>query len=289
MTPQEIDIDYLRTWIGKQEQATDTITPELLKRYTATLNGYTELRASHIPLGIHWCLTAPAVAHNDLGVDGHPAKGGFLPPVPLSRRMWASSRLRFFTAPQLNTAIERTSTISDVMLKQGATSGPLVFVQVDHLYTQKTIQSSETLLTERQTIVYRNSATFKRPVSYTNKTGECSLNITPDSRLLFRYSALTFNAHRIHYDDRYATVEEGYPGLVVHGPLMAALLMNLVQARHADKTLQSFEFRGAAPAFAGETLQLMVSGERTDHLEVINHEQASIMTASAEFAENDDC
>ena len=140
---EEIEIDHLRTWIGKQDCASDTITAELLKRFRATLGGYTEL-SSQIPMGIHWCLAQPAVTHDELGVDGHPAKGGFLPPVPLPRRMWASSRLRFHKPLSIDAPIEKTSTIADVVLKQSASSGPLVFVHVDHEY----VQNKEALIQE---------------------------------------------------------------------------------------------------------------------------------------------
>ena len=284
---EKIDIDELRTWIGKQERESDTITPELLKRFRATLSDYTEL-PGEIPLGIHWCLAPPAVSQDGLGMDGHPAKGGFLPPVPLPHRMWASSRVRFFKTPTLGVPIVRTSTVSDVVLKQSATSGPLAFVTVDHAYTQQTQQIAESLIQDRQTIVYRQASNFNELAPQETTGCAHSLNIVPDSTLLFRYSAVTFNGHRIHYDKLYAHSEEGYPGLVVHGPLMATLLMNLAQAHQPDKTLREFEFRGIAPAFVDQALKLAINDPDTHSLEVTNHKGALIMTASAKFASSDD-
>lgn len=280
---EEIEIDHLRTWIGKQDCGSDTITAELLKRFRATLSGYTEL-SSQVPLGIHWCLAQPAVRHDELGVDGHPAKGGFLPPVPLPRRMWASSRLRFHKPLSMGAPIERTSTIADVALKQSASSGPLVFVHVDQEYAQ----NEETLIQERQTIVYRQPSVFKQPEAQEPKESAHSLNILPDTTLLFRYSALTFNGHRIHYDHKYTTSEEGYPGLVVQGPLMATLLMNLAQANRPSSPLREFEFRGVAPAFVDHALQLAINEEDTKSLELRNHTGALVMSARAEFGDSND-
>ncbi|MGI9284665.1 MAG: FAS1-like dehydratase domain-containing protein [Pseudomonadales bacterium] len=284
---EEIDIDHLRTWIGKQEREQDIVTAELLKRFRATLSGYTKL-GSQLSLGIHWCLALPAVTRDNLDVDGHPTKGGFIPPVPLPHRMWASSRVRFHKTPSVGATIERTSTIADVVLKQSAASGPLVFVHVDHSYTQKKVQENETLIQDRQTIVYRQPSAFKQPEPQEHKNSARSLNVVPESTLLFRYSAMTFNGHRIHYDYNYVTREEGFPGLVVHGPLMATLLMNLAQASRPNNPLREFEFRGVAPAFVDQVLQLSVKDDEAGSLEVRNHEGALIMTASARFGDSDD-
>jgi 3-methylfumaryl-CoA hydratase len=275
---EEIDIDNLRTWIGKKDCGSDTITAELLKRFRATLGSYTEL-TMRLPLGIHWCLAQPAVTPADLGIDGHPAKGGFLPPVPLPRRMWASSRLRFHKSPSLGSAIERTSTIADVVLKNSTASGPLVFVHIDHEYAH----NAEILIQERQTIVYRQPSVFKAPEAQEPKNSGYSLHILPDTTLLFRYSSLTFNGHRIHYDHNYTTSEEGYPGLVVQGPLMATMLMNLAQTNRPTNPLREFEFRGVAPAFVDNTLQLAINVGDSKSLEVRNHEGALVMSGLALF------
>ena len=282
---KEIEIDHLRTWIGNQEHTSDIITPESLKRFRATLGGYTSLEpGAELPLGIHWCLAPPAITGVGLGADGHPAKGGFLPPVPLARRMWASSRVRFHKSPRVGTPIKRTSTVADVVLKQSEASGPLVFVHVDHKFSQ----DQDTLIEDRQTIVYRQSSAFKQASPQRAVDSARSLEVRPDSTLLFRYSALTFNAHRIHYDHNYTTGEEGYPGLVVHGPLMATLLMNLAQASRPNDPLREFSFRGAAPAFVDQALHLVTNDDSAESLEVRNHEGALIMSATAQFGNCDD-
>ena len=288
--PDDIEMDHLRSWIGKRDRDSDTITPELLKRFKATLDGHTE-PVAQLPLGIHWCLALPAVSRDSLGVDGHPAKGGFLPPVPLPRRMWASSRVRLHKPAGIGVPIERTSEIADVVLKQSPASGPLVFVHIDHAFTQKTAHGTATLIEERQTLVYRQAAAFRQPEKHSSteqlQSSGRSLTITPDSTLLFRYSAMTFNGHRIHYDHHYTTSEEGYPGLVVQGPLTATLLMNLAQASRPHAPLREFEFRGAAPAFVDQALQLSVHGSGAESLEARNHQGALIMTASAGFGDDD--
>lgn len=294
-----IDIAFLRSWIGKQERGSDTITPQLIKRFKATLCDYTHLGGeleSPLPAGIHWCLALPAVARAGLGKDGHPTKGGFLPPVPLARRMWASSHVHFHNQPAMGIPIQKTSTIADVVLKQSTASGPLVFVQVEHAYTQ----GNRALIAERQNIVYRQPS----PLEHSGSKGSnlqpqgtgLSLNVMPDSTLLFRYSALTFNGHRIHYDHQYATGEEDYPGLVVHGPLTATLLMGLAQATRANSPLREFEFRAVAPAFVNQSLHLSLrgdSGAEADRrtldqdvqLEARNQRNALIMTATARFSD----
>jgi 3-methylfumaryl-CoA hydratase len=238
-----------------------------------------------MPLGIHWCLAPPAVPYDALGADGHPATGGFLPPIALTRRMWASSRVQFHETPHLDLPIVRTSTIVDVALKDGAVSGPMILVKIGHTYTQEFGPAVETLIEEHQTLVYRQPAAFRQAETLPSTGSETSKKIVPDSTLLFRYSGLTFNGHRIHYDHNYATHEEGYPGLVVHGPLMATLLMNLAQAGRPGLRLREFEFRGLAPAFVDQALQLIVLDQNAETLEVRNHRGAMIMKASASFAD----
>jgi 3-methylfumaryl-CoA hydratase len=273
------DIEHLQSWIGKQEQIIDSITPELLERFTATVSGHSVFSAQ-LPLGIHWCLAQPAVSHAELGIDGHPAKGGFLPPVPLPRRMWASSSMKFHGEPSVGAPIEKTSTIADVPLKQSKTAGTLIFLTLDHSYRQ----NGGTLIEDRQSIVYREPSAYKQSEPQELPSADHVKLITPDSRLLFRYSALTFNGHRIHYDHDYTTQEEGYPGLVVHGPLMATLLMNLAQAQHPDQPLREFAFRGVAPAFVNQELQLKVLDNNAQSLEIRNSVGALVMSATAKFA-----
>ncbi len=293
--PEQSDIDRLRDWIGRQERCSDTLTPQLVKRFRATLQDFTPLSDdpdSSLPLGIHWCLAPPAVAHGELGSDGHPARGGFLPPVPLPRRMWASSRIRFHRPPRIDTLIERTSTIADIAMKQSAASGALVFVHINHDY----VDDGEPLITDRQTIVYRGPAAHRENANAetpeTQQGTAITRELVPDSTLLFRYSALTFNGHRIHYDHHYATAEEGYPALVVQGPLTATLLMNLAQAYRPGSRLRAFDFKASAPAFVDEGLRLRVHGEAPDgrdasacrvDLDARNQRGVTVMSASAQF------
>ena len=273
-----LDIEHLQSWIGKREMTVDSMTPELLERFTATVHGHTEL-GSHTPHGIHWCLAQPAVTHEELGIDGHPAKGGFLPPVPLPRRMWASSSMKFHGEFRIDEPIEKTSTIADVQLKQSKSSGALIFLTLDHSYRQ----NGTTLLEDRQSIVYRQPSAYKQSDPEESIASKYIKTVLPDSRLLFRYSAVTFNGHRIHYDHDYTTQQEGYPGLVVHGPLMATLLMNLAQSQRPDQPLRAFAFRGVAPAFVDQALQLMVLDNDARSLEIRNPVGALVMSASAKF------
>jgi 3-methylfumaryl-CoA hydratase len=246
--PAEIDIDTLRGWIGRTETAADTVTSELVSRFLATLDAAPgRLEPSDpAPLGIHWCL-APAVAPTShLGPDGHPARGGFLPPVPLPRRMWAGGELVFERPLRIGATVCRTSRIEDVALKQGR-SGPLCFVTVRH-----DIEPDGSIaIRERQDIVYRGMDAHQARSGPPAETGIWQHDVEASPVLLFRYSALTFNGHRIHYDRRYCMEEEGYPGLVVHGPLQATMLLHLAAGVRDGTTPTRFSFRGVAPAFDG--------------------------------------
>ncbi|MBL4623127.1 MAG: MaoC family dehydratase N-terminal domain-containing protein, partial [Immundisolibacteraceae bacterium] len=196
------------------------------------------------PLGIHWCLAAPAAPGNNLGADGHPKRGGFLPPVPLPSRMWAGGELVFHAPLRVGDLVTRHSRVENVTLKQGR-SGPLVFVTIEH----QTHAGDTLVLTERQDLVYKQANpkladTAKPIIEAPHQTDTES--ITVNSVDLFRYSALTFNSHRIHYDRDYALTEEGYPGLVVHGPFQTTLLMNQA-AKLCNGLPKRFSFRGVAP------------------------------------------
>ena len=195
----------------------------------------------------HWFYFLGTAPQARLGVDGHPERGGFMPPIELPRRMFAGSRLRFHRPLSLGRPAERQAEIRDVTLKTGR-SGRLAFVTVAYRF----VQDGECCIEEEQDIVYREPGApvpAPEPVDAPPpEPGAWQRTIEPDPRLLFRFSALTFNAHRIHYDRAYARDEEGYPGLVVHGPLNAILLADLVH-RHADRPIVEFEFRGVAPLF----------------------------------------
>lgn len=241
-----MDIDTLRSWIGREESQSETLTPALAQRFNATFDLHAPTKPeAEAPLLIHLCLCAPVVAGSGLGPDGHPERGGFLPPVPLPRRMWAGGNFTFHAAPRIGDVVTRRSTIEDVTLKDGR-SGRLCFVRVRH-----EIHGKEThFLTEQQDIVYRDEPTpaaVPAPAPPAPRA-EASRTIRPDPVLLFRFSALTFNGHRIHYDRAYATGEEGYPGLVVHGPLQATLLAQYAADLRGSPP-RAFSFRSLAPLF----------------------------------------
>jgi 3-methylfumaryl-CoA hydratase len=281
-----IDIDHLRQWIGREERRTDVVTPGLVDRFVATL-GASALRADgHAPLAIHWCLSPPAVAPDELGPDGHPARGGFLPPVPLPRRMWAGGR--FDTAEPLPVGAEvtRVSRIADVVRKTGRT-GDLVFVTVEHAF----LCAGRTALRERQDIVFRGVPQQDAPAADTPgaaaiepRAADVSETVEATTTLLFRYSALTFNGHRIHYDVDYARQAEGYRGLVVHGPLQATLMLHLAARISSGRVPRGFAYRGVAPLFHGApfTVNAAANGQGLD-LWCADAAGAATMTARAVF------
>lgn len=244
----------LAAWIGRSATAADVVTPAAVARFAATLDSADPGEAA--PQGFHWCLGLPDAATAALGVDGHPAKGGFLPPVDLPRRMWAASEVEFLAPIPVGAAVERTSTVADIAEKTGG-SGRLVFVTVAH----ETRAAGAVAVRERQSIVYRAPSSAPAPlppVSAVDLSGWAwTRTLVPSEALLFRYSALTFNSHRIHYDLPYATGEEGYPGLVVHGPLQATLLLDLAARELGSNALRSFSYRAQSPAYAGQPLHLV--------------------------------
>lgn len=250
---EELDLDHLRDWIGRNQVAEDMVSPSLVDRFNATLglNTTPAQMGDAAPRLLHFCLCLTVAPAGELGPDGHPARGGFLPPVPLPRRMWASSRIVFDGDLTVGEAVRRESTVASVEIKQGG-GGTLCFVEIDHRF----IVQARDAVTERQTIVYRQPAGPGKGTSAdVAPPGETVACVDMTSPLLFRYSAITFNAHRIHYDLPYATEEEGYPGLVVHGPLQATLLFQHA-ARCRGRAPVSFSFRGLSPAIAGSPLAL---------------------------------
>lgn len=234
-------------WIGRQETAVDEVAAGRVNALAATLDlepAFEEGDA--LPPGWHWMLFNPIARMSALGPDGHPRRGGFMPPVELPRRMWAGGRLAFHEPLRVGDGVRRVSEIKDIQGKRGR-SGALVFVTVLHR-----LHSADRLaIEEEHDVVYREEARGGAPMAApaaADTPGTWKKEIRPDPVLLFRYSALTFNGHRIHYDQPYATGVEGYPGLVVHGPLIATLLMELVRA-HADAPLAKFAFQARAPLF----------------------------------------
>ncbi len=244
----EVDIAHLRQWIGREERKTDVVTVGLADRFRATLGGRAVAPGEALPLAIHWCLAPAAVPPEEIGGDGHPARGGFLPPVPLPRRMWAGGELKFHRPLQVGDTVERLSRIANVSEKVGRT-GRLVFVTVEHEISN----SQGCAVSERQDLVYRDARTaaISPAAPAEPRPADVSLAIDATTVLLFRYSALTFNGHRIHYDRDYAREVEGYPGLVVHGPLQATLLANLAARLSNGRPPRSFAYRGVSPLFDG--------------------------------------
>lgn len=242
-------------WVGKSEQLVEILEPARSNALRAAL-GETEALAAgaELPLLHHWLYFWNVQPPAGLGPDGHPAKGGFLPPVPLPRRMWAGGRLRFHAPLLLGESVTKTSTILKIEAKSGK-SGNLVFVTVEH----KLAGGQGLAITEEQDIVYREPAAGTVPAPVDNgEVPEAAWRraVDPNTVLLFRYSALTMNGHRIHYDRPYAMGEEAYPALVVHGPLQATLLADLAVKNLGGKRLATFDFRGMSPAFDGTTLHV---------------------------------
>jgi 3-methylfumaryl-CoA hydratase len=245
------NIDHLRQWIGRSTQASDTVTAQLVKGLRATLFlpiGEPKT-GDAAPFTVHWCLAPSVVPMSELGPDGHPARGGFLPPVPLPRRMWAGGELELFDCLRVGDEVTRTSRIADVNLKTGST-GALCFVAVDH----EIATSRGTAIRERHNIVYRDVSTTSpataKPAAPPPKAQHRETHMA-DTVLLFRYSALTFNGHRIHYDRDYVTKVEGYPGLIFHGPLQASLMIEFAAKLHGGAAPKKISYRGVQPLFEG--------------------------------------
>ena len=248
----DLDLDHLRQWIGRTTEASDIVTAQLVKGLRATL--FMDIGdprpGDAAPWTAHWCLAQPVFPMSALSRDGHPTRGGFLPPVPLPRRMWAGGELEFFEPLRVGDEVTRTSRISDVTMKTGST-GVLCFVSVDHMITTP----RGTAIRERQDIVYRDMSAA--PASAPAKpaapppSAQHRESHMADPVLLFRYSALTFNGHRIHYDRDYVTKVEGYPGLIFHGPLQAAFIVELAAKLHGGTAPKKFSYRGVQPLFEG--------------------------------------
>ncbi|MDH2401811.1 MaoC family dehydratase N-terminal domain-containing protein [Bradyrhizobium sp. SSUT18] len=280
------DLAHLRQWIGQSETLNDEITRAPVRALNATLD-LPEIDASvGMPLQPlwHWLYFLPAHRQSELGRDGHARRGGFLPPVPLQRRMWAGSQFEFHSPLRVGDSVKRVSTIDDVAIKEGRT-GRLVFVKVRHELFRA--DHAGPALTEFHDVVYREA---KRPGDVEPAPTPARIgapwqrNVEPDDVLLFRYSALTFNGHRIHYDREYVTKVEGYPGLVVHGPLIATLLIDLVRRQAPDREIASFQFRAVRPTFDGKSFSLNGAPSadgRSASLWAADHEGRLIMQAAA--------
>lgn len=275
-------------WIGREARAKDRLDEGLADRWLATF----DLAKPHPPImpqGIHFALCTPEAPTAALGEDGHPLRDesadSFLPPFPMPRRMWASSKIAFHAPIAIGAVIERVSRVAAVSEKEGG-SGRLAFVDVEHV----TKANGTIAVIETQTLVYRDAAAPDAPLSppppgegaFSPEGWDAHRELTPDARLLFRYSALTFNTHRIHYDAPYAREVERYRGLVVHGPLTASLLLQLAARELGENRLRSFAFRGLSPAIAGEALHLVMrKGEAGSELAAFAADGRQVTAASA--------
>jgi len=245
--------DELEAWIGRRRTQAAVLDPELARRYAGAMGAPLDVEAHFPPLG-HWAYFNDVVGPGELGPDGHPRRGIFLPPVALPRRMFASATFRFEGPLALREAAELVSTIADIRRRSGRT-GELVLLDV----TRDLSQAGALKLSETQTIVYREAGEATPPVPDTGAGGDGEL-WSPTVVDLFRYSAATFNGHRIHYDQAYVREEEGYPDLVVHGPFTAARLFDLA-SRTAGRPLKAFSFRALAPLFVGQPVRLRAGDE----------------------------
>jgi 3-methylfumaryl-CoA hydratase len=282
--PEDATGQDWQAWVGRKETVRERMAPERVAALAATLGVDGEFAAgSSLPPGWHWIFFNPFVPRQGLGVDGHPKRGGFLPPVSLPRRMWAGGRLTYHKPLTIGREAVRESTIKRIEAKSGR-AGSLVFVTVSHAFDC----GEGPCITEEQDIVYREAAlpgTAAPAPSSAPSDANWSEEVTPDTVLLFRYSALTSNGHRIHYDQEYARREENYPDLVVHGPLTATLLQAFV-AKHAGKPLRAFEFRGMSPLFVTSPFRL--EGKQAEDASALDlwasgPNGALAMRASAQF------
>ncbi|KPF79341.1 hypothetical protein [Novosphingobium sp. AAP93] len=254
-------------WIGREEVRHDTFTEGLLARWCATLDRNVPVKAA--PQGLHWCLCTPDAPTGTLGPDGHPKRDdspvSLLPPLHLERRMWAAGSVEFLGSITVGSAVKRRTRVLAITEKQGGT-GPLVFAELAH----ETFAGDALAVRETQTLVYRDAPPPGSPPAppppgesrFDASAWDVTRDVLPSPALLFRYSALTFNTHRIHYDHPYATGTEGYRGLVVHGPLIATLLLDLARRTlESEAALARFSFRAVSPAVADEPLHLALRQE----------------------------
>jgi 3-methylfumaryl-CoA hydratase len=284
-----LDIDIAQ-WIGKTDTpVTDTVTAAPCAALSATLDRPADRPPVGTPLPPlwHWLYFLPLHARSDLGPDGHPKRGGFLPPVALPRRMWGGRQFDFISPIRIGDRITRTSTIVDIRQKHGRT-GPLVFVKLRHDVRRGT--EATPAIVEFQDIIYRDAARpgdTPSPPSAPKLEAHWRRRCIADDVLLFRFSALTFNAHRIHYDRRYATDAEGYPGLVVQGPLTAMLLLDLLREMLPDTTVRKCEFRALRPLYDNRAFDLCgarAADGKGVELWAVDDEGWVAMEAAAELA-----
>ena len=257
----KVDIDHLRKWIGKIDNVTDYVTPIVEQRYRATLNMDIGNPKDGDPVtsGLHWMLGWNLVKNDELGVDSHPALGEFLPPVPLPRRMWAGSEIKVLKPIRVGDKVIKQSTVADIQVKEGRT-GLLCFVTAEYNF----LVNDEVTINEKHNIVYRDISKSGGGSGYSKdipEKADLSEKIFMHPTILFRYSAIGFVGHRIHYDHPYTVNEENYPGLIVHGPLQATYLLRAAE-KLMGKPVKSFTHKVMAPVFADS--ESMVGVDKMD-------------------------
>ncbi len=276
-------------WLGKTETRTESLGPNPLRGFAALLDRAQtpSSQGSPLPPLWHWFYFLDATPQSGLAADGHAKRGGFLPPIDLPRRMWAGSQFRFHHPLRIGATATRRSRINDIKFKQGR-SGRLAFVEVGHEYENP----AGLAFSERHDIVYREARSAHAPASAAvpkpaPPDADFERECRADAITLFRYSALTFNAHRIHYDRDYAREVEGYPGLLVHGPLLATLLIDELLRRFPGRPLLEYAFRVTQPIFDTEPFRLCGrepdAAGRTD-LWIANGESAECLRGEARLA-----
>jgi 3-methylfumaryl-CoA hydratase len=272
------DIEAWRGHVGRSETRRQIVDAETMRRFAAAIGADLDVERKAPPLA-HWAFFLDVVGPDDIGPDGHPKRGrGLMPAITLPRRMFASAAIRFGAPLVLGREAELTLTVADLKHRVGK-SGELVFVEVDRVLTQ----DGEERVNERQTIVYRaagEATAAIKPADLSARPGEEIW--APGPVDLFRFSAVTFNSHRIHYDQAYARGEEGYPDLVVHGPFTAVKLAALAERDHSGEPMTAFSFRAMSPLFAGQPICL-APGETPGDIEAIRCDGATAMAASAAF------
>lgn len=277
------DIGHLSDWVGKNESRAELLAVAPATGLAALLNreNLCFAEGDEVPPGWQWLYFLPRARQHELGNDGHPKLGGFLPPIPLPRRMWAAGRMSILRPLRIGEVVTRETRIEDIDTKEGR-SGTLVFVKLRHDFTV----GRELALTEEQDLVYRAQpdATQTLPAGKAAPIDETWwLNVEPNPVLLFRYSALTFNAHRIHYDRDYAVNIEHYPALVVHSPLIATLLLEVLQQNLPNHLqIREFSFRAIHPTFVNEPFAVCArQGERADSYALWGRNQQGVLTMQA--------
>jgi 3-methylfumaryl-CoA hydratase len=279
-----MSFEHLKAWIGRSEVQTDVAASAPLAGLAATLDHLDPpWREGEVPPLGHWLYFLPRTVQREIGPDGHAKRGGFLPPVELPRRMWAGSELEFLAPLPLGAALQRRSVIANIEHKAGR-SGDMIFVRVEH----RVVVQGADAIREVHNIVYREApkpGDAAPPPEKASRAAEFERPVVPDPVLLFRYSALTFNGHRIHYDRSYCEQAEGYPGLVVHGPLTATLLMDLYLRQRPAAAVRAFRFRARRPLFDVHPFTLCGAYKSGGaDLWALDHEGALAMTAELETA-----